>query len=110
ARVAASVLGMALPGTASRSLHDARPIWTWRGTKPDRRRSGYRGAGGATRLDARPRPGSARPARHAGARIGDHGAPDPWNGAGSEDRKSTRLNSSHVNISYGGFCLKKKNT
>src|SRR3712207_7781709 len=24
------------------------------------------------------------------------------------DRKSTRLNSSHANISYGGFCLKKK--
>src|SRR3712207_6885933 len=23
------------------------------------------------------------------------------------DRKSTRLNSSHANISYGGFCLKK---
>src|SRR5690606_40106654 len=26
----------------------------------------------------------------------------------SEDRKSTRLNSSHVKISYAGFCLKKK--
>src|SRR3989442_7226442 len=25
------------------------------------------------------------------------------------DRKSTRLNSSHVRISYAGFCLKKKN-
>src|SRR3712207_7248241 len=25
------------------------------------------------------------------------------------DRKSTRLNSSHANISYAGFCLKKKN-
>src|SRR3712207_8449975 len=25
-----------------------------------------------------------------------------------EDRKSTRLNSSHVNISYAVFCLKKK--
>src|SRR3712207_9436709 len=24
------------------------------------------------------------------------------------DRKSTRLNSSHANISYAGFCLKKK--
>src|SRR3712207_8330217 len=29
------------------------------------------------------------------------------NGAG-EDRKSTRLNSSHANISYAVFCLKKK--
>src|SRR5690606_39515982 len=26
-----------------------------------------------------------------------------------EDRKSTRLNSSHVKISYAVFCLKKKN-
>src|SRR5258708_22160183 len=28
----------------------------------------------------------------------------------SEDRKSTRLNSSHQIISYAVFCLKKKNT
>src|SRR3712207_8037681 len=27
-----------------------------------------------------------------------------------EDRKSTRLNSSHANISYAVFCLKKKRT
>src|SRR3712207_6933599 len=27
----------------------------------------------------------------------------------AEDRKSTRLNSSHANISYAVFCLKKKN-
>src|SRR5699024_11397348 len=27
----------------------------------------------------------------------------------SQDRKSTRLNSSHVSISYAVFCLKKKN-
>src|SRR3712207_7245891 len=27
-----------------------------------------------------------------------------------QDRKSTRLNSSHANISYAVFCLKKKNT
>src|SRR5690606_27502804 len=27
--------------------------------------------------------------------------------AGNEDRKSTRLNSSHVKISYAVFCLKK---
>src|SRR3712207_6856293 len=31
--------------------------------------------------------------------------PNPW-----EDRKSTRLNSSHANISYAVFCLKKKKT
>src|SRR3712207_8861497 len=29
---------------------------------------------------------------------------------GYRDRKSTRLNSSHANISYAVFCLKKKNT
>ena len=29
---------------------------------------------------------------------------------GKEDRKSTRLNSSHVSISYAVFCLKKKKT
>src|SRR5438874_7036731 len=29
--------------------------------------------------------------------------------AASRDRKSTRLNSSHVEISYAVFCLKKKN-
>src|SRR5436309_9791998 len=28
--------------------------------------------------------------------------------SGSRDRKSTRLNSSHVKISYAVFCLKKK--
>src|SRR5690606_39697568 len=28
---------------------------------------------------------------------------------GAGDRKSTRLNSSHVKISYAVFCLKKKN-
>src|SRR5699024_11810018 len=30
--------------------------------------------------------------------------------ASIEDRKSTRLNSSHVSISYAVFCLKKKQT
>src|SRR5699024_12476819 len=31
-------------------------------------------------------------------------------GMGAQDRKSTRLNSSHVSISYDVFCLNKKNT
>src|SRR2546427_6293000 len=31
------------------------------------------------------------------------------NGSASGDRKSTRLNSSHSQISYAVFCLKKKN-
>src|SRR3712207_7886607 len=34
-----------------------------------------------------------------------HGGPGP---PASADRKSTRLNSSHANISYAVFCLKKK--
>src|SRR3712207_7731120 len=34
---------------------------------------------------------------------GDDRSPAP------KDRKSTRLNSSHANISYAVFCLKKKN-
>src|SRR3712207_8897105 len=47
-------------------------------------------------------------------RVGDLG--DAVGGVGEdprarlpEDRKSTRLNSSHANISYAVFCLKKKN-
>src|SRR3712207_7276788 len=31
-----------------------------------------------------------------------------WRGDPDSDRKSTRLNSSHANISYAVFCLKKK--
>src|SRR3712207_7248440 len=36
------------------------------------------------------------------------GAHDREPDAGEGDRKSTRLNSSHANISYAVFCLKKK--
>src|SRR5438067_10598015 len=36
------------------------------------------------------------------------GVPEPRHAVGSRDRKSTRLNSSHVSISYAVFCLKKK--
>src|SRR2546421_8365350 len=39
-------------------------------------------------------PGGTRPAAHRGGALGD--------------RKSTRLNSSHDQISYAVFCLKKK--
>src|SRR3712207_7566720 len=42
------------------------------------------------------------PAHVTGAADGEHGQPD------QADRKSTRLNSSHANISYAVFCLKKK--
>src|SRR3712207_7316984 len=53
------------------------------------------------------------PSRSKGSRlsprgIGVHLAATSTTRAGSEDRKSTRLNSSHANISYAVFCLKKK--
>src|SRR3712207_8736988 len=40
--------------------------------------------------------------------IEPHASTAVWNADG-QDRKSTRLNSSHANISYAVFCLKKKN-
>src|SRR3712207_7982394 len=39
----------------------------------------------------------------------DTSTPDTRCGPIGADRKSTRLNSSHANISYAVFCLKKKN-
>src|SRR3712207_6990233 len=36
--------------------------------------------------------------------------PHPRSSVARIDRKSTRLNSSHANISYAVFCLKKKKT
>src|SRR3712207_7188851 len=51
-----------------------------------------------------------RPARRLGAHLGLRGLgqaiPEPP--PRRQDRKSTRLNSSHANISYAVFCLKKK--
>src|SRR5690606_39514629 len=43
--------------------------------------------------------------RHRGRRLARHHRVHC-----EEDRKSTRLNSSHVKISYAVFCLKKKTT
>src|SRR3712207_7243768 len=40
--------------------------------------------------------------------IIDSASPEAANVTGIVDRKSTRLNSSHANISYAVFCLKKK--
>src|SRR3712207_6908809 len=47
-------------------------------------------------------PGGHVDAKPRAARVLAEGA------GGLEDRKSTRLNSSHANISYAVFCLKKK--
>src|SRR2546426_6746219 len=42
--------------------------------------------------------------------VGPQVSPDRWRQDSSgTDRKSTRLNSSHLVISYAVFCLKKKN-
>src|ERR1039458_10705443 len=43
------------------------------------------------------------------AHINPVTGPGQWPGQGPGDRKSTRLNSSHLGISYAVFCLKKKN-
>src|SRR3712207_7310323 len=47
---------------------------------------------------------------HAVVHVGKHGNLEwlPGKNLGMSDRKSTRLNSSHANISYAVFCLKKK--
>src|SRR3712207_7036529 len=50
---------------------------------------------------------AARKVSHAVARDKRRPGPAARN---TPDRKSTRLNSSHANISYAVFCLKKKNT
>src|SRR3712207_7088172 len=49
---------------------------------------------------------------HLAARLGlETGGLDlPLAVPAAQDRKSTRLNSSHANISYAVFCLKKKKT
>src|SRR5690349_6986412 len=49
--------------------------------------------------------GAVLPLRRDDVDMGDHGN---RRAAGLRDRKSTRLNSSHVEISYAVFCLKKK--
>src|SRR5690606_39901909 len=73
------------------SLHDALPI------------SGFRNR----RLRRRGRQQTMRPWRHTTPPPPCGFAPRRKAGV---DRKSTRLNSSHVKISYAVFCLKKKKT
>src|SRR3712207_7127361 len=72
------------------SLHDALPI------SPADRGSRAAGRGGA-------RPQSGGPASIAPLHPPDGERPRPE----ARDRKSTRLNSSHPNISYAVFCLEK---
>src|SRR3712207_8380996 len=65
-------------------------------------------AGGGAAADSA---GAARHARAAARRAAPEHRHDQGRVGGAlaaEDRKSTRLNSSHANISYAVFCLKKK--
>src|SRR5947209_16497357 len=56
-------------------------------------------------LHRRPRR-EAQPAAHRARELPGHALPS--RPGALRDRKSTRLNSSHANISYAVFCLKKK--
>src|SRR5947199_3706580 len=87
------------------SLHDALPIFhrlenrgRVRGVELQRRGSGV----GGNRLHVR-----AGGRDGGGERFKDR-QPEALERRGIEDRKSTRLNSSHLGISYAVFCLKKK--
>src|SRR5256885_4280298 len=64
----------------------------------------YGAAAGAAEIPA------IKPVRHAlqAVRAAGHGM--HFRLAAHEDRKSTRLNSSHLVISYAVFCFKKKHT
>src|SRR5205807_8008861 len=92
------------------SLHDALPIWP-AGCKapraPVRGTSRSRPANSAAAARGRrsqwPRGGPPLPPLTL-SRLG----PPPRSPAAAADRKSTRLNSSHLVISYAVFCLKKK--
>src|SRR3712207_8268396 len=60
------------------------------------------------RTAARRRPGRVRPSEVAGLPEDEEDADVGVCEVRCGDRKSTRLNSSHANISYAVFCLKKK--
>src|SRR5437868_11381309 len=79
------------------SLHDALPIC---GGGPAADRPGRHGVLGSVQ-PRRPPAGGGQRRRHG---------PAVERGQPAGDRKSTRLNSSHVSISYAVFCLKKKQT
>src|SRR5690606_42121052 len=81
------------------SLHDALPILT-EGSFP-----GEQGGGTYRPPPGQAQSGSSGPKAPLGAPSGRLSRSTP-----GADRKSTRLNSSHVKISYAVFCLKKKIT
>src|SRR5690349_24243867 len=74
-------------------------------------RSACTGGRATAGADAQPRRGAASDARarhELGGRAAPGGRRPAVAGRSALDRKSTRLNSSHVEISYAVFCLKKK--
>src|SRR3712207_7990133 len=83
------------------SLHDALPIL---GRPGEDRQPRHRRDAGRRRSGVQPRRRRQRPA--GGGSVAAAAVRVPPAGG---DRKSTRLNSSHANISYAVFCLKKKN-
>src|SRR5437870_10968428 len=87
------------------SLHDALPI---SGGGQRRRHVGRqrRSLEGEPHLERQPAPLEAFSGREAAGRRLAAGESELGSIRG--DRKSTRLNSSHVAISYAVFCLKKK--
>src|SRR5690606_42033182 len=90
------------------SLHDALPIYTTNGTTTGSNRSDFVVC--RARRRGPPRVCNEETTVGIGAGCGRHragGVPYRHYHA-SGDRKSTRLNSSHVKISYAVFCLKKK--
>src|SRR3712207_9021867 len=85
------------------SLHDALPIFRVPRCSPSaERRAPCAGEDGCT--GAVPDPHSARPP----PALVPHPDSPLTAPLSRRDRKSTRLNSSHANISYAVFCLKKK--
>src|SRR5699024_12195843 len=88
---------------------------TRRSSDLDRLGAGDDGLGDVARLVEATVGDDRDPGRVGGERGvvdgGDLRGPDPGHHAGgAEDRKSTRLNSSHVSISYAVFCLKTEPT
>src|SRR3712207_7868537 len=78
-----------------------------RAGKPDARRERH-GGGRRHRGCARPSADAGGHARFQARRGVPRRRLEACAVSGEKDRKSTRLNSSHANISYAVFCLKKK--
>src|SRR3712207_7129767 len=85
------------------SLHDALPILT-----PGMRRTDPQPNRAQTTSSAAPA-SDPRVSRTRSPLVSSLSSDSAVPNQSSEDRKSTRLNSSHANISYAVFCLKKKN-